>query len=133
MANVSNIPAKNVAVNFFDNARSTVTGWFASMGIDVNKLLGMGAVFGIGVLIGFLLKRYFTQMLILLLIIGTVLFFLQSYNYININWFTVKSAVNIQATDTIGKVFGLAFAWLKERILFVISFIIGFIVGRSIE
>lgn len=133
MANTGDIPVKNVAVSAFDSARSTVSGWFNSMGIDLNKLLTMGAVFGIGVLIGFLLKRYFTQMLILLLIIGTTLFFLQSYNYIHINWFTVKSAVNIQASDTVGKVFGLAFAWLKERILFVISFILGFIVGRSIE
>lgn len=113
-------------------------GWFAKVKstlhldkfqFSTNKLIEIGMYLGFGFLIGYALKRFSTVVLIIVLMI-IALFLLHQFEIINIaiNPEKIREFMGIkEAVD--GNLFAAYLNWMKENIILVLSFIVGFLIG----
>lgn len=120
------------------DATTQSAGWFdkvkSSLHLDkyqfsTNKLIEIGMYLGFGFLIGYALKRFSAVVLIIVLTI-VALFLLHQFEIINIavnpekirEFFGIKQAVD-------ENLFAVYWAWIKDNIFLVLSFIVGFLIG----
>lgn len=102
---------------------------FTSMQINWIEVGMFGAM---GVLSGFLFKKYF-QMFLVCTVLGVGLIAgLDHFGMININWNNVHGMVGQVPGQNIDTVFHGMFAWIKMNMVLVGSFGIGFFAGFKV-
>jgi len=92
----------------------------------------MTTFFAVGVLAGFLCKRYFKSALVWALVGLVTVVALDYIGIVAIQWDTIQSAVGTSPADTFDMLFQQAVSWAKENVPVVISFIIGFTIGLKV-
>jgi len=102
---------------------------FTSMQINWVEVGMFGAI---GLLSGFLFKKYF-QMFLVCTILGVGLIAgLDYFSMIHINWNTVHGIVGHAPTQNVDTIFYAIFDWMKANVALVSSFSIGFFAGFKI-
>jgi uncharacterized membrane protein (Fun14 family) len=102
---------------------------FKSMHINWIEVGMFGAM---GLLSGFLFKKYF-QMFLICTILGVGLIAgLDHFGMININWNTVHGIVGQAPAQNVDTIFNNLLAWMKINVLLVTSFGVGFFAGLRI-
>lgn len=88
--------------------------------------------FGLFFAIGFLSKKYFKFVIILL--IGSALFIkCMEYNsLLTINWAAIKTWTGITKISDINMLINAAFGWVKQHVLLTIASTVGFLVGYKL-
>lgn len=117
MENIKNMDLQGV----IDNFKSMQVNW-----VEVS-MFG-----GIGVLSGFLFKKYF-QLFLVCTILGLGLIAgLDHFGMININWNNVQGVVGHAPGQNFDTIFQSLLAWMKMNVLLVASFGVGFLAGFKI-
>ena len=108
---------------------------FSDFDFSREKLIAIAIYLGAGLLLGFLLKRFFKYVLFLIAII-IAMYFLQKSGVIDIGikWNTMQELVGIKTMPTVDEnLFWSYWAWVKENIAISVSFLLGFIIGWKIS
>lgn len=93
----------------------------------------IGSCMGIGVLAGFLFRKYFRTFLMTLLLGVLIIAVLDRLTLLHIDWDHVQNMIGIQPTqEAFQNLFQAAYAWIKLNIQAVSSFTVGFLVGYKI-
>jgi uncharacterized membrane protein (Fun14 family) len=116
----------------------TTAGWLnkvkTSLHLDkfqfsTNKLIEVGMYLGFGFLIGYVLKRFSSFVLVIVLTMLAI-FLLHQFEIINLslNIERLHEFLGIeQATGT--SIFSAYVVWAKENVILLLSFFIGFLIG----
>lgn len=94
-----------------------------------NKLIEIGMYLGFGFLIGYVLKRFSSFVLIIVLTLLAI-FLLHQFEIINLslNIDKLREFLGIQqAVDS--NLFCVYWSWAKENVILLLSFFIGFLIG----
>lgn len=96
-------------------------------------LLDIGLYGGIGLLVGFFMKKYST-LVVFIVLMALSLYVFQHFNFITINWSVVYTTLGIQSAAllTTESLFYLATEWAKSNIVATASIIVGFLLGLKI-
>ena len=90
----------------------------------------IGSCGGIGLLSGFLFKRYFKTFAMVLIVGGIVIALLDNLGYIHIDWNSIQQFIGFEPTQAVfSNFFHEVLAWAKINKQGMISFVVGFIVG----
>jgi uncharacterized membrane protein (Fun14 family) len=93
----------------------------------------VGTCAGIGLLSGFLFKKYFRTFVMTVIFGVLVIVMLDRLNLIHIDWEHLQGVVGIQPTqEAFNNLFQAAYAWVKINVQAVVSFSVGFIVGYKV-
>lgn len=123
---------KSEAVGFIESIKNKLVSWYVSMQLDTYKIIKVLACFGIGFFFGYILKKFYKQ-IFLIIISAVILALLLNYiQYIQINWGLIKTQLGINPTDSIEAVFNGLVNTLKANILYVIGWVLGFIIGNRV-
>ena len=99
------------------------------------NLLELGIYLGIGFAVGFLLKKYFKYILLLVLFIVSLVI-LEQFNLIevSVHWAKVQELFNLQQTGAAfnAQAVGSYVEWVKTNFVAVLSASIGFLVGLKL-
>jgi uncharacterized membrane protein (Fun14 family) len=99
------------------------------------NLLELVIYLGIGFVVGFLLKKYFKYVLLLILFIVSLVILEQfSVIRVSVNWVKIQELLNFQQTETPLNVQVSSYyvAWVKENFIVVLSASVGFLVGLKL-
>lgn len=110
---------------------------YLSKHFDLSKerLIGLVAYLGAGLLLGFLLKRFFKYVLTLAAAI-LLIYFLQKAGAINISidWVKMNEFFGIKSVPQVDtSLFESYWIWIKANLAVSISFLLGFIIGWKIS
>lgn len=124
--------------------QSTVKGWLASirealhldeiaqkLNISVETMGQTALYFVVGLVAGFLYKKYGRQLVFAVIICVVALWTLSYLDLLTVHMDNVKALVGFSTTDTVGSVLGMFGTWIKEHIAQVIAGIIGLYLGRK--
>ena|SRR3989338_6877343 len=90
----------------------------------------IGACLGMGVLSGFLFKRYFRTFVMGVLFVVIVTVVLDRLNLVHIDWEYLQGMFGIQPSqEAFNNLFQAGYAWMKMNMQAVVSFAAGFVVG----
>lgn len=93
----------------------------------------IGACSGIGLLSGFLFKKYFKTFIMTVLFAVLIVAVLDKLNLVQIDWQQLQATMGIQPTqEAFQNLFQATYAWIKINVQAVTSFGVGFIVGYKI-
>lgn len=93
----------------------------------------IGSCAGIGLLSGFLFKKYFKNFIMTILFGGIIIAALDHFSIIHIDWANMRSMIGIQPTqEAFNNLFQAGLAWVKVNVQAVVSFSGGFIVGYKV-
>lgn len=117
MENIKNMDFKGLVDNF--------------KGMHINWI-EVGMFGAIGLLSGFLFKKYF-QMFLVCTILGVGLIAgLDYFGMININWNNVHGIVGHVPAQNVDTIFHAMLAWMKMNVVLVSSFGVGFFAGFKV-
>ena len=130
---------KEVAVKtgWLDAIKENLSFEVLSKKLDLTKekMVALVVYLGAGLLLGFLLKRFFKYVLFLAaILIG--LYFLQKSGAINIviDWNKMNDFIGIKSVPQVDSNLFLGYwLWIKANVAISISFLIGFIIGWKIS
>lgn len=106
-----------------------VSSFFSQMSLSANTFLQLGMYLVGGFIFGFLLKKYFSTV-IFLLVLGLLLVLGFEYlQVITIDWTAFRSLLGLQEQMTIGQLLTAWGTMIKDNLVPVISGLVGFIVG----
>jgi len=131
MAKATNVP---VAKGWFDVAKEHFNNFIKKIKLSKEKLIDIALYLVIGVLVGFLLKRFFKYVVFFAIFIGSI-FLLKYYGFLTfaVNWDKVHDILGITAIGKIdGNILSVAWAWIRANVIIFISFVVGFIIGWKI-
>lgn len=117
MENIKNLNFKGI----LDNFKSMHINW-----------LEVGMFGAIGLLSGFLFKKYFQLFLVCVILGGGLIAGLDHFGMININWHNVQGMVGNAPAQNFDTLFHSFLAWMKANMLLVGSFSIGFFAGFKV-
>lgn len=90
----------------------------------------IGSCGAIGLLSGFLFKRYFGTFIMTLLVGGVSIALLDHFNWVHIDWQRLQNLIGIQSTGLVfTSLYQEVSAWVKMNVQGVVSFSVGFIIG----
>ncbi|MGE0010576.1 MAG: FUN14 domain-containing protein [Candidatus Babeliales bacterium] len=125
--------------------QSTVKGWLESLkdilhldelaqklNISVDTLGQTLLFFGIGLITGFLYKRIGRQFIYAVLISVVALSILSYFDLVTVHTDNFKQLFGFSTHDTVGNVFEMFGAWVKEHVAQVIAGILGVWLGSKI-
>lgn len=93
----------------------------------------IGSCAGIGLLSGFLFRKYFRTFLMTLLFGVLIIAVLDRLTLVHIDWDHVQNMIGIQPTqEAFQNLFQAGYAWVRINVQAVSSFTVGFIVGYKI-
>lgn len=133
-------------VSMYKQAADTQTGWFETlkeklspsglidkMGGSKQLFVEMGICVSAGFLFGFLLKRYASYLAAFVLFIA-VLFVFQHFGIVDfsINWSRIPEIIGVQPATQTTHITSIYFAWMKQNMWLVLSFLVGFLFGLHI-
>jgi uncharacterized membrane protein (Fun14 family) len=117
----------------FDTIKSKIEGFIGKFNLSWQQLTQLGIALAIGITLGFLVKRFGRQTLFFIILCAGILFGLQYFNVITIQWTNLKNLVGLAPADTVEGFFRTYFEWAQHNILAVITGLIGFIIGYKIS
>lgn len=93
----------------------------------------LGASFGIGVLAGYLCKKYLKTFLMVLAIGVVIVATLDYLHLVHIDWDHLQNMIGIAPTqESLNNLFQLGLAWIKSNVQAVVSFSVGFTIGYKV-
>lgn len=122
------------AKSIFESIKGYFTDLSKKMNLSKEKLLDIALYLVLGVLSGFLLKRFFKYVVFFGIFIGGM-FILRYYGVMTfaIDWDKVHDVLGIQTIGKIdGNILSVIWAWIRANVIIFISFVIGFIIGWKI-
>jgi len=131
MVHVEEIPAKQ---GFLDHIKNfDVSEILKSLKAYPFNWVEIGTCVGIGVLSGFLFKKYFKTFVLTLLFGVIVIAMLDRLHLVHIDWDHVQSVVGVKPTqEAFHNLFQAGYAWVRLNLQAVISFGSGFVVGYKV-
>lgn len=125
--------------------QSTIKGWLESLketlhlddialklNISVDTLGQTLLFFGIGLIAGFLYNRIGRQLIYALIASVVLLLVLSHFDLISVHMDNFKALAGFSTNDTVGSVFELFGAWVKEHVAQVIAGVLGIWLGRKV-
>ena len=100
-------------------------------GLNFN-LIEITTFFAVGILAGFLCKRYFKSALVWALMAVVIVVVLDYIGMIAIQWDTIQGVVGTSPAETFDRLFEQSVVWARDNVPTVISFIIGFAAGIKV-
>lgn len=103
------------------------------MNLSKQRLIELGMYFGIGFLLGFLVKKY-SKFLFAAAVTLASLVVLQQFEIITlaVNWDRVQDVFGIQTPTLEADLFTLYWEWIKVNVTLVLSLSLGFIIGLKV-
>lgn len=126
--------AGNVQMGLMDQIKSfDIHGVWESIKAYHIDWLELGIGFAMGVLAGFLFKRY-SKIVLIALAAGTATIFLLDYfNFVHIDWTAVQSMVGTKPLqEEVSSKAQAVIAWIKLNVVMTTSFGLGFLVGLKV-
>jgi uncharacterized membrane protein (Fun14 family) len=120
-----------VTHSFFDTFKVKIQDLLAQFKFSWKTITELAVGFGAGFLLGFLVKRYARQVIVLLVLFSVVLIGLEYFNFISIDWTAIKNFIGLP-TQTLESIAQEYFTWAKEHILTVVTGLIGFLIGYKV-
>ncbi len=96
------------------------------------NVVEMTTFFAVGVLTGFLCKRYFKSALVWLLMSMVIVIVLDYVGVIAIQWDTIQGVVGTSPAQTLDTLFEQSIVWARDNVSVIISFIVGFVAGIKV-
>jgi len=137
MVDGANAAKEAVKTGWFDTIKENLSMENLSKHFDFSreKIIALVFYLGAGLLLGFLLKRFFKYVLFLAaVVIG--LYFLQKSGAINIaiDWSKMNEFFGIKSVPQVdGNLFWGYWLWIKANVAVSVSFFIGFLIGWKIS
>jgi len=124
------------------NAAVATTGWFdkakTTLGLDklhitTDQVIQVSLYLGAGFLVGFLLKRLSTYLLAIVFALVVILM-LHQFNVVTLtfNLDKIQEFLGMQAAGQTNVVVAL-WEWAKMHVAYVLSFVIGFLIGLKVS
>ncbi len=109
--------------------------FLSNFNVTTALVIEVASYFTAGVLIGFVLKRYFKQVFITLLVF---LLMLKGLEYFGVgsmifNWDRIRALTGIAPEDTLDSLVKFYLAWLQVHLYQVVSAVIGLLVGIKLS
>lgn len=99
--------------------------------ISVETLGQTALYFVVGLIAGFLYKKFGRQLIFAILVSIAALWALSYFDFISIHMDNIKEFVGFSTSDTVGTVFSMFGTWLKEHVLQVIFGLFGLYLGSK--
>ncbi len=93
------------------------------------KIIEICSYVGVGFFVGFLFKRYFRYVLILIITYVGLIWILGESDFVLINWSHIQRLAHISPSDTVGTVLTSTAHWVRQNLVLVVSSLFGFLVG----
>ncbi len=122
---------------FFANLKQklNVNMWMEKLNLTRHKLIEIGLYLGIGLLSGFLIKKY-SKYIFVVFVCLVALTLLQQFNIVAviINWDRVQELFGLQpiAQMTGQGLLSLYLSWIKANLMVAITFSVGFVFGLKL-
>lgn len=100
--------------------------------IDSSMLLELAIYFGFGFVIGFLLSKFFKNIVIAVIVLGLILFALSYLGFVTINFTKLSDAIGIPHYTSIDKAMYCYYQCIKAHVWIAVSALIGFLFGLRI-
>lgn len=91
--------------------------------------VGVATFFAGGIVIGYLFRRYFKDLITWLLILTVMVIVLDYMGLVAIRWDTIQAVVGTSPAKTVDTALHVSGVWIKNNVPVVISFGVGFMVG----
>lgn len=123
---------RDYCINAYEQIKAKAFEWFSGTDLNTIKALQIVSFFGIGFFIGFFLKKYFKEVVLIIAGLIITLIILEYFTLIDINWIALKSVAKVQGTETVEDLFSILIIYIKEQFLLIISFLIGLVIGSRL-
>jgi len=131
--NAVTTPASTETVGWFEKFKTTLG--LDKIQITRNTLIDIALYFGLGFIVGFLLKRL-SNYLLAIVFAFVVILVLRQFGFLSLtlNLEKIRELLGMQpAAVPIASLFDVMWTWTKEHIAYVISFVIGFLIGLKLS
>ncbi len=112
--------------------RLKISHMLETLELTPNKIIEICSYIGVGLFVGFLLKKYFRLVLFFGLLLVGVVWVLGEFNLVVINWDYAQNLAHVTPNDTVGTLFASTAHWLRQNLVIVLSSLFGFVVGYKI-
>jgi uncharacterized membrane protein (Fun14 family) len=122
----------NVTKGWLEKLKEHLQELTERLDLSLPKLTELGVAFGLGILGGFLVKRFGRQTIVLFVLITAILLGFDYLGVIKIDWLVIKDFIGIAPSQTLEGFVQEYIGWIKEHILAVFVGVIGFLIGYKI-
>ena len=120
------------ASGWLDSIKDSFENLFNQLEFSWAKITEYGVALGGGILVGFLVRRFGRQTIIIFIVFIAVLAGLNYFELIAIDWTKVKEFVGLAPAETVEAFFKDYWQWAKIHIVAVIVSVVGFVIGYKI-
>lgn len=121
--------AGSKVTGFFDSIKTYLQDLYLRFMLSPAKIIQLLACFGISFFCGFLLKRFGRTLILSLVFFILGILLLHYLDVVHIDFTKIQQFLGIKSQDTVESVMGSITTWLKDQFLFVVSAVIGFLIG----
>lgn len=104
----------------------------AKLNLTSEKMLEVGAYLGIGFFTGFLFKKYFKYLFIIVVSVILAVVGLEYVGVIKVDWIGLRSICGLQRVDSVDTVVNTCLAWVRVNLALVLSWFVGFLIGYKV-
>lgn len=130
------IPVDQKQVGWIESITSKINidSFLKKFNITTATLVEMVTYFGVGIALGFFIKRYLKFVIALIIILFLIV---KGFEYTGISsfvldWGRIKELTGIAPTDTIGSIVRIKFEWIQHHAWQAVSLAIGVLVGLKL-
>lgn len=116
--------------NWFDTMKIKLQQWFAKMNLSFDDLGYIAFAFVIGFATGFFLRKFGRALFILIIGALLVLALFNYFGVITVHWQAFQARLGITQWTDFRALGHIAWAWMTTHIAYVISGVIGFLIGH---
>lgn len=109
--------------------KSKLEYWYTSLNLNFNTIIQLSSYCIGGFIVGFLGKRYFKFLMLLIIFSALLMWALQYVGVITFDFVKLKALLGIMPTDTFDTTIRMWLEWIKNHFLISLSVIIGFFIG----
>lgn len=113
-------------------ARLGVDAWLAKMNIDSAEVIRDGLGFFMGMMLGFISKKYFKIMLITFCVTIAIIKGLEYQNLLKLDYAGFKNFIGIDSAATFTSFGSDILIWIKENMVATTCTALGFLIGFKI-
>lgn len=117
---------------FLEALRLKIAHMLETLELTPNKIIEICSYIGVGLFVGFLLKKYFRLVLFFVLFFAGLVWALSEFNLVVINWDCAQNLAHVTPNDTVGSLLTSTAHWVRQNLVIVVSSFFGFIVGYKI-
>lgn len=103
--------------------------WTQKVGGDSALALEAAIYFVGSFFFGFLFKKYFSYVLLSIVITVGILLFMQHNQMISINHETMRSFFGLNPHTDVSSLIGMLIEWIKNNVLLSVAVLVGFVLG----